>query len=69
MTAFRNYIAGEWVAGASVSVNRNPSNIADVIGEYAQADAGEARTAVAAAKAAFPAWAHGAIQELSLIHI
>ncbi len=65
MTAFRNYIAGEWVAGASVSVNRNPSNIADVIGEYAQADAGEARTAVAAAKAAFPAWAHGAIQERS----
>ncbi len=65
MTAFRNYIAGEWVAGASVSVNRNPSNIADVIGEYAQADAGEARTAVAAATAAFPAWAHGAIQERS----
>ncbi len=34
-----------------------------MIGEYAQADAAQARTAIAAAKQAFPAWASGNIQE------
>ncbi|MBK9608172.1 MAG: aldehyde dehydrogenase family protein [Betaproteobacteria bacterium] len=65
MTAstFRNYIAGEWVAGATVTVNRNPSDVSDVIGEYAQADAAQAGAAIAAAKQAFPAWATGSIQE------
>ncbi len=60
---FKNYIAGEWVAGKSVTANRNPSDISDVIGEYAQADAEQARTAIAAAKNAFPAWSTGSIQE------
>ena len=36
-TTFNNYIAGEWIAGASSTPNRNPSNLSDVIGEYAQA--------------------------------
>ena len=60
---FKNYIAGEWVAGASVSANRNPSDTSDIIGEYAQADAEQARSAIAAAKKAFPAWSTGSIQE------
>jgi acyl-CoA reductase-like NAD-dependent aldehyde dehydrogenase len=60
---FRNYIAGEWVAGASVTVNRNPSDVNDVIGEYARADAAQVQAAIAAAKGAFPAWATGSIQE------
>jgi alpha-ketoglutaric semialdehyde dehydrogenase len=60
---FRNYVAGEWVAGASVSTNRNPSDISDVIGEYAQADVAQTRAAINAAKAAFPAWSTGSIQE------
>src|SRR5215471_6569777 len=64
---FRNYIAGEWTAGPSVTVNRNPSDVTDVIGDYAQADAAQARTAIAAAKTAFPAWATGSIQERSNI--
>jgi len=64
---FRNYIAGEWAAGPSATVNRNPSDVTDVIGEYAQADAAQAREAIAAAKAAFPAWARGSIQERSNI--
>ena len=46
---FRNYIAGEWVAGATATANRNPSDTSDVIGEYAQADAEQARNAIAAA--------------------
>jgi len=63
MQNFHNYIAGEWLAGASATANRNPSNLDDVIGDYAQADAAQARTAIAAAKSAFPAWATGSIQE------
>ena len=32
-----NYIAGKWVAGVTSIENRNPSNHAEVIGEFAQA--------------------------------
>ena len=39
MPTYDNYIAGEWVAGKSATPNRNPSNLADVIGDYAQGDA------------------------------
>jgi aldehyde dehydrogenase (NAD+) len=60
---FSNYIDGAWVDGATWAPNRNPSDLADVIGEYAQADAGQARAAVAAAVRAFPAWSTGSIQE------
>jgi aldehyde dehydrogenase (NAD+) len=67
MTTHDNLIAGEWVAGTSATPNRNPSNVADVIGEYAQANAAQARDAIAAARAAFPAWATGSIQERSNI--
>jgi aldehyde dehydrogenase (NAD+) len=61
----RNFIGGEWVAGATTTANRNPSDVRDVIGEYAQADAGETRAAIAAARQAFPGWATGSIQERS----
>jgi aldehyde dehydrogenase (NAD+) len=64
---FRNLIAGEWVAGATTTANRNPSDVRDVIGEYAQADAAQTRNAIAAAKQAFPGWAAGSIQERSNI--
>src|SRR5438477_5888306 len=63
MQTYNNYIAGEWVAGASVTANRNPSNLADIIGEYAQADVEQTKQAIAAAARAFPAWATGSIQE------
>jgi 6-phospho-beta-glucosidase len=39
---FQNLVAGEWVPGVGVSVDRNPSNVADVVGEFAQADAQQA---------------------------
>ncbi|MEO8057812.1 MAG: aldehyde dehydrogenase family protein [Burkholderiales bacterium] len=51
-----NLIGGEWVAGASVSVNVNPSDTRDHIGEYAQADATQATQAVEAAHAASAGW-------------
>jgi alpha-ketoglutaric semialdehyde dehydrogenase len=53
---FKNFIAGEWVEGAAVSRNVNPSDTADLVGEYAQADAAQTRAAIAAARRAFPAW-------------
>jgi alpha-ketoglutaric semialdehyde dehydrogenase len=60
---FRNYIAGEWLEGSSWTANRNPSDLSDVIGEYAQADAQQTNTAVAAAKRAFETWSVGSIQD------
>ncbi|MCZ2499232.1 aldehyde dehydrogenase family protein [Xylophilus sp. Kf1] len=60
-----NLIAGEWKAGVSLSPNRNPSNLADVVGEYAQGDASHVDEAVAAARAAFPAWSTSGIQARS----
>ncbi|WPB58136.1 aldehyde dehydrogenase family protein [Xylophilus sp. GOD-11R] len=60
-----NLIAGEWKAGIALSPNRNPSNLADVIGEYAQGDATHVDAAVAAARAAFPAWSTSGIQARS----
>jgi alpha-ketoglutaric semialdehyde dehydrogenase len=59
----KNYIAGEWVEGDSVSRDVNPSDTNDVVGLYAQANAAQVETAVAAAKAAFPAWSHTTPQE------
>src|SRR5262245_28269050 len=61
----KNLIGGEWVEGASVSRNINPSNTDDVIGEYAYADKAQTLAAIAAAKAAFPAWATGGIEARS----
>ena len=53
----KNYIGGEWVAGADVNLNINPSDTDDVVGEYARADAAQAHAAVDAAFDAQPAWA------------
>ncbi|MBA1272241.1 aldehyde dehydrogenase family protein [Stutzerimonas azotifigens] len=59
---YDNYIGGEWVAGANYSRNVNPSDLSDVIGEYAQADAAQVSAAIEAARAAFPAWSTSGIQ-------
>ena len=58
----QNYINGAWVDGATSSANINPSNTADIIGHYAQADGQQATLAIAAAAAAAPAWALSNIQ-------
>jgi aldehyde dehydrogenase (NAD+) len=60
---FRNYIDGQWVQGTSWSDNRNPSDLSDVIGEYAQSDAEQTRDAIAAAARAFQSWSVSSIQE------
>jgi alpha-ketoglutaric semialdehyde dehydrogenase len=59
----KNYIAGEWVEGDGAARNVNPSNTDDVVGLYARASAAQVDTAVAAAKAAFPAWSRTSPQE------
>src|SRR6476469_6718802 len=56
MTQFQNLIHGEWVQGARTIRNNNPSDTRDVVGEYAQADAEQARQAIAAAVKAQKAW-------------
>ncbi len=62
MTIFQNLIAGEWI-GSDAYENINPSNTGEVVGLYAQATAEDTRTAIAAAKAAAPAWARSGILE------
>ncbi|MEZ5890642.1 MAG: aldehyde dehydrogenase family protein [Xanthobacteraceae bacterium] len=55
MTVHRNFIGGEWIAAANAAPDINPSDISDVVGEYARASRADADMAIAAAKAAFPA--------------
>jgi len=59
----KNFIAGEWVEGAALSRNINPSNTNDIVGEYARADQAQTLNGIAAAKAAFPAWSRSTPQE------
>ena len=62
MERHHNLIDGEWIEGRSYAPNLNPSNLDDVIGEYAHADAAQVDDAVQAARRAFPSWATGGIQ-------
>lgn len=59
---FPNLIAGDWVLGPNERPNINPSDTRDTVGYYTQADANQTRQAIAAARAAFPAWRDGPIQ-------
>ncbi|MBP9047365.1 MAG: aldehyde dehydrogenase family protein [Tabrizicola sp.] len=59
----RNYIAGAWRDGTTAAENRNPSDLSDVIGEFAQGTAADVDEAVAAARAAQPKWAAAGIQK------
>ena len=57
MALHRNFINGEWLEGKGIRENINPSDMSDIVGEYAQADKAQTEAAIAAAKAAQPAWA------------
>ena len=63
MTLQKNYIGGAWVEGTGVTVNINPSDISDVVGEYTQASVAQTQEAIAAAKAALPAWSMATPQQ------
>jgi aldehyde dehydrogenase (NAD+) len=58
-----NYIDGAWQAGESAVPDVNPSNTADVVGEYARAGKTHAQAAIDAARRAFPKWAASSIQQ------
>ena len=57
------YIDGAWTDGATQIENRNPSDTSDLVGMYAQADAGQLDAALAAARRAQPAWWAAGIQK------
>lgn len=52
----RNFIAGDWLDGVGTVENRNPSDLSDVIGHFAQADAVQLATALDAARRAAAEW-------------
>ncbi len=56
MTLFKNLVDGEWVEGNSTLRNINPSDLDEVIGEYACASPAQLKDAAAAARAAFAGW-------------
>ena len=58
----RNYIAGAWTQGASTVENRNPSDLSDLIGAFAQASADQLDQAVDAAAAAQRVWAQTGLE-------
>ena len=60
-----NFINGQWVPGNTTSANINPSDLGDVVGHYAQADAAGLNAAVSAAQTAFMAWSTSGIQARS----
>jgi aldehyde dehydrogenase (NAD+) len=62
-SSHKNFVAGEWISGTSTSLNVNPSDLSDVIGEYDRADANQAMAAIAAAKDASVAWGYSSIQD------
>ncbi|MBY5366413.1 MULTISPECIES: aldehyde dehydrogenase family protein [Rhizobium] len=66
MTIYQNLIAGEWV-GSNATKNINPSDTNEIVGLYADGSADDTRNAIAAAKAAFPAWSRSGIWERHVI--
>lgn len=53
---FANLIGAELRAGATTRPNINPSDTTEVVGAFAQGTASDIADAIAAARAAFPAW-------------
>ena len=58
----KNLIGGEWVEDTDVASTINPSNTADVVGEYSRAGRDAVDVAVAAARTAQPGWAEAGPQ-------
>lgn len=65
MDIYKQLINNEWVGSNAAMRNINPSNLNDLVGEYASADAAQLDLAVQAARAAFPTWATSSIQARS----
>jgi len=63
MSLHQNLIGGEWIDGTDAAADVNPSDVSDIVGEYARGDAGQVDAAVEAANTAFPAWSRSGIQQ------
>jgi acyl-CoA reductase-like NAD-dependent aldehyde dehydrogenase len=62
-----NLIGGDWVEGATTVIDRSPSDLSDVVGEFAVADDAQVDDAVAAAADAAPGWAAATPLERSTV--
>src|SRR5712691_9818163 len=62
MLMFNNLIDGEWMSDGARSPNVNPSDTNDIVGEAVRGTRAQAEAAIAAAKAAFPAWSRSTPQ-------
>ncbi len=62
MMHIQSLIDGQWVGGSSRLPNTNPSDLSDIVGEYAPMDQSGVIQAIDAAKAAAPAWGLSTIQ-------
>ena len=59
---FKHYINGRWETGVTVGTSSNPSDLSDVVGEFARADANQTLQAIRAASEAGDAWANSTSQ-------
>ena len=62
-TAFPNLIDGRSIDSADRNTDVNPSNLSDVVGEFARASASDVEQAIASARAAFAKWSRTTPQE------
>jgi alpha-ketoglutaric semialdehyde dehydrogenase len=53
----KHYINGRWETGVTLGVSENPSELTDVVAEFARADAAQTETAIRAAADARDSWA------------
>ncbi|MCA1242074.1 aldehyde dehydrogenase family protein [Stappia stellulata] len=60
---FKNFIDGTWVTTSETIVNVNPSDVSDIIGHAAKADAAQMDRAIDAAHRAAPEWAASTPQQ------
>ena len=59
----RNFIAGHWCSDVSTVSSLNPSDITDVLGDFAQASASDLNRAIISAKAAQLVWAKTGLEQ------
>ena len=62
-TAFANLIDGRQIDSADKTADINPSNLQDIVGEFARASPSDAGLAIAAARGAFAKWSRSTPQE------
>ena len=62
MATLKQYINGRWETGVTLGTRENPSDLADLVAEFARGDAAQTESAVRAAADAQAEWAHSTPQ-------